>query len=738
MIYFPQIRYLFLSLLLLLFNIIIFSQSSISLFSCQVPEIPDFTENRSYELGMKFKSSRDGFITGIRFWKAPSETGNHTGRIWDMQGNLLASVVFTNETSTQWQTQQLTQKLSIEKNKIYVVSVNANSHYVSTNKGLATDISNCILSSINDGKNGVFGDLFKFPTKFYTSSNYFRDVIMEINPSDACTESVSQSDTFIHRGYLGWINDLATSPRPNEAWPSIRIDDELTNDYLQTFSLMEKTGLNEISIWGLFAARSWPIDIEHTLDVQRTEQVLKIITASHNHGIKVLCGLGVYSWGFDEIIRANPGLGCSHNSSIMCPNNPDAWTWQKRIIDYIFTLPIDGVSMQIADQGRCKDCFGTDSLSDLAYHAIINDRVATYIRQTYPGKIIGINTYGMQLGNLSDLPAIKKMTAHADYLIDVNNTALAGGNSQQCNIVHAISPCAYGSLGGPGIEPPMHWERNRWFLPMLKRRSIATQKLFAGGGRAVENYMHLIKNPGEEVSLLLAAALEKNPSLSWEAELKRIINEIYQPKDAGSLQYLADLFIKAEDLYYEFATGVGEIISLEPLVSNTAGPAIYLRDKMTADGMIEYKKNLCVLRSIINSLKPKVTNEVKMNLIIQCIESTIKDLGMITGTATECSITSSKEIQKKEQDQQWRVALAYQRKAGDVKILIYNPHASHEIYCTVWDVTGKLLSKKKKILVQGNNEILVADEGLITGFYMLEVYDPRYRKTEHLKLFIQE
>src|SRR5262247_3997626 len=66
---------------------------------------------------------------------------------------------------------------------------------------------------------------------------------------------------FKHRGYLGWIADLATDADAQAAWPSMRLDERLLNDYRQTFCLMKQMGFNEISVWGLYVSRAWPNDI---------------------------------------------------------------------------------------------------------------------------------------------------------------------------------------------------------------------------------------------------------------------------------------------------------------------------------------------------------------------------------------------------------------------------------------------------------------------------------------------
>ena len=42
-------------------------------------------------LGVQFQASSSGFITGVRFYKEPDNTGAHTGSLWSSSGPLLAS-----------------------------------------------------------------------------------------------------------------------------------------------------------------------------------------------------------------------------------------------------------------------------------------------------------------------------------------------------------------------------------------------------------------------------------------------------------------------------------------------------------------------------------------------------------------------------------------------------------------------------------------------------------------------
>jgi hypothetical protein len=154
-----------------------------TVFSAQTPVVPNATDGVGYELGMKFKTAEAGTVTAIRYWKAPSETGTHVGRIWSSAGTLLASVTFSGESASGWQIQPLATPIAIQGNTTYVVSVNANLYYVATIGGLGSSVINGYLSSVADGANGLYGSSGNFPGSSYQNSNYFRDVSFANTPS---------------------------------------------------------------------------------------------------------------------------------------------------------------------------------------------------------------------------------------------------------------------------------------------------------------------------------------------------------------------------------------------------------------------------------------------------------------------------------------------------------------------------------------------------------------------------
>ena len=150
-----------------------------TLFTTQTPAIGNISDGAgiNYELGMRFSATSAGKIRAIRFWKAPSETGTHVGRLWSTTGQELASTTFSNETASGWQQATLATPLAVTPNVELVVTVNtAGGYYVATNDGLATAVVNGALRS-SVGNNGVYGPPGRFPSNTWRASNYFRDIV---------------------------------------------------------------------------------------------------------------------------------------------------------------------------------------------------------------------------------------------------------------------------------------------------------------------------------------------------------------------------------------------------------------------------------------------------------------------------------------------------------------------------------------------------------------------------------
>jgi hypothetical protein len=133
----------------------------------------------TYELGTKIQASAAASLTGIRFYKDAGETGTHVGTVWNAANTAIATVTFTGETASGWQTQQLASPLTLAAGATYTVSVGFNTRFVMTNGGLSTARTAAGVSTVT-GANGVFGDSAGiFPTSSWNSSNYFVDAVVQ-------------------------------------------------------------------------------------------------------------------------------------------------------------------------------------------------------------------------------------------------------------------------------------------------------------------------------------------------------------------------------------------------------------------------------------------------------------------------------------------------------------------------------------------------------------------------------
>ena len=146
------------------------------------PGLPDSSETDSLELGVKFKADYNGTITGIRFYKSAANTGTHVGHLWSAAGASLASVTFTNETASGWQTATFASPVSVTAGTTYVASYFApKGHYSVTSGGLSSAIDNGPLHTIANSvsANGVFayGASSAFPSGSYGAGNYYVDVM---------------------------------------------------------------------------------------------------------------------------------------------------------------------------------------------------------------------------------------------------------------------------------------------------------------------------------------------------------------------------------------------------------------------------------------------------------------------------------------------------------------------------------------------------------------------------------
>jgi hypothetical protein len=434
---------------------------------------------------------------------------------------------------------------------------------------------------------------------------------------------------FKYRVTDGWLRDLASEPTPADPWPCIRWDDQVAKDQRRFLDAQVETDMEYNLVWGFFVDRSWPVPFQDVVDAERARRLRAFTRAAHRRGLRVLSGMGVYSWGFDEVIAKVPGVSAGHRQA-MCAQSDAAWDWQRRVLDFVMDprWDLDGISMQSADLGRCE-CPACRRMSPAEHHALLLIRCADYVRANRPDWIIGQACWGLRMDEPGEMKHIRAISQKVDYMVEVRERSAEEGRRAQ--FAGELS-CAFGSVGGVFVEPPQHWDRLRWFVPCGLGSARALKRLWEDGGSACEYFYRPFGNPGEEVSWRAGARIMSAPEVEPEAALREAVEAVYGMRGhaAGDL---ADWFARAEDAYFSrssFRAGQGSL-SLEPLIWKedpaAPGPAVYLQGRMTPEARADYACELQRLKSELAAMKVRRARTVQKTLT--CIDGTLREIAAL-------------------------------------------------------------------------------------------------------------
>ena len=150
-----------------------------SVFSASsTPGTVDSGDGAAVELGMKFVPSVSGTVTAVRFYKAATNTGSHTGSLWSSTGTRLATGTFSGETASGWQTLTFASAVSVTAGTTYVVSYYAPAgHYSVSSPFFTAAVTSGPLTAPAAG-NGLYMYGGGFPTNTFNASNYWVDVVL--------------------------------------------------------------------------------------------------------------------------------------------------------------------------------------------------------------------------------------------------------------------------------------------------------------------------------------------------------------------------------------------------------------------------------------------------------------------------------------------------------------------------------------------------------------------------------
>ncbi|MEY4748815.1 MAG: hypothetical protein RIQ60_1029 [Pseudomonadota bacterium] len=146
-----------------------------------VPGVASHADTNPVNLGLRWRSDVDGYVTGVRFYKGAGNLGTHVGSLWTDSGSLLASASFAGETASGWQQLDFATPVAVSAGTVYVVSYFApRGGYAGDNDFFALNgVENPPLHALGGPANGMYryAALNSFPAASFRSTNYWVDLV---------------------------------------------------------------------------------------------------------------------------------------------------------------------------------------------------------------------------------------------------------------------------------------------------------------------------------------------------------------------------------------------------------------------------------------------------------------------------------------------------------------------------------------------------------------------------------
>jgi Domain of unknown function (DUF4082)/Bacterial Ig domain/Viral BACON domain len=320
--------------------------------SSTVPSQVDSGDSGSVTLGVKFRADSNGFISGIRFYKAISNTGTHLGALWTATGTLLASATFTSESSSGWQQVAFSSPIAVSANTTYIASYFAPAgHYAADGAYFATsgidDPPIHLLANGVDGPNGVYsyGSTLTFPSSSFNATNYWVDVLynsasslppsLNANPSSltftASVGAAGPSSQTISISNTGGGSALSWTASASASWLTISASSGTTPSTItvsaNTSGLASGSYSGTITITSAGAPNS-----PQTVPVSVT--VANILMAS-NFGTQ-----GLQGWAFSPLGLSAGWTVANQSAQYSGSGNTQIYAGNSGWTDYTLAVPI--------------------------------------------------------------------------------------------------------------------------------------------------------------------------------------------------------------------------------------------------------------------------------------------------------------------------------------------------------------------------------------------------------------
>ena len=141
-------------------------------------------DTQGVNLGVKFVATQSGMIVGMKYYRGALDIrdDSHVGSLWSSTGSLLASVTFTNESVSGWQTATFSNPVTVTAGTPYIVSYYSNGHYAYTPGFFEDTYGNGPLSVAGNASGTgnsyyAYGNASAFPNNSAGGTNYWVDVL---------------------------------------------------------------------------------------------------------------------------------------------------------------------------------------------------------------------------------------------------------------------------------------------------------------------------------------------------------------------------------------------------------------------------------------------------------------------------------------------------------------------------------------------------------------------------------
>lgn len=441
-----------------------------------------------------------------------------------------------------------------------------------------------------------------------------------------------------------WINDMRNDPLPLQNWPAPQFDERTFEGLTRALSVQSEAGFKFLDAWGLFATYGYPPDITSVFqEAGRVPMIRRLIDAAAALDMQIMFGMGLMSWGYDQILEAHPGIrgvdaeGKPHPHAL-CGAKEESWKCVEKILDgALSNFAFGGVHLESCDLGccMCPECAGKDG--QVGYNVRINSRAAQYIKSRWPHLIVTSIPSNWLPANAGPITpeqeeAVVGMSSGIDCFMDQGWRGTYVDPARRKAFIARLQ-CAYGTSGGVWMYHCARRNRTSYFMPYVKRTAEAIRAHYDDGARGSMIYQGPMINPGVEMNTAVAGRLLQNPQRDVQDALEEAIEIYYRPPSAEVRRGIAEVFRGAEDAFFENWPETlkndrhrpGEFY-LETLFADSPQRTMYLESYLTPPGRGGYRKGLIAALERLSPLEGQCQDEGRLDRIKAGIISAIVDI----------------------------------------------------------------------------------------------------------------